>query len=360
MGKSYTYHGYTVESYKDRYRVRIRDETGKRKAIYGKTCEEIEKKIDAIEKANVITVNRYFETWMQTYVIPGGKTNTIRQRRVQFQRIAPVFGAMAITDIRRQDIQSWCNELCKKYKNNTVQETAGLLRILLRAAVQDGLIDRTPYISIRINLPRSRPRQGLTIAEQDMLLRLISGKPYEPRILFLLLTGLRLGEMCALVWEDVDFCDKIILVRRSVSMQPGAHDVTEAPKTESSQREVPMTDETEAILVKQRDSVQHDKTDLVWPSPSGHGKNAYRGIMKQCYIIQSKMRQELGYPVEFSAHILRHTFATRWMEQHPESVGTLSDILGHSSVSTTVDVYVTDTRETKKTRMREVVIISKA
>lgn len=159
-----------------------------------------------------------------------------------------------------------------------------------------------------------------------------------------LTTGLRIGEVCALQWADVDTVNGVIVVRRTIEriyLAEGERRtklIIGSPKTESSRREIPMTKELLA-LVKPFKRVLNPEcyvlTNELFPTEPRTYRNYYRRLMKQLDIPYLKF------------HGLRHSFATRCIESNCD-YKTVSVLLGHSNINTTLDLYVHPNMEQKK------------
>ena len=170
-------------------------------------------------------------------------------------------------------------------------------------------------------------------------------------ILLSLNTGLRIGEICALKWSDIDFDNAVLHVNTTVARvksDDGIRNfsklIIDKPKTKSSIREIPIVSrifEPLAVIYQLHSSEYVISTDKSFVSPRTF---AYRfhSVLKKCEIPQ----------VNF--HVLRHTFATRCIEGGVD-VKSLSEILGHANVSVTLNTYVHSSIERKRKLMEKIV-----
>ena len=166
-------------------------------------------------------------------------------------------------------------------------------------------------------------------------------------IIFTLFTGIRIGEMCGLRWEDIDFQTSTVTIRRTViriaNLEPGQHKKTKVvisePKTESSVRTIPIPS---FLLAYLRDRKSDDDCYLLT------GKRRF--VEPHQYYMQYKRYLEESGMDNHTFHELRHTFATRCVELGFDTKS-LSEILGHSSITTTLSVYVHPTLQQKKQQM---------
>ena len=160
---------------------------------------------------------------------------------------------------------------------------------------------------------------------------------------FSLYSGLRLGEICGLKWGDIDFQKQVIRVSRTVQRVSNGNGstymLTGTPKSESSDREVPIPSFLYSILEKKR---ADDCLYITTGSTTFTQPRTYQNIVKRYYRDCSISQHHF--------HTLRHTFASRAIELgfDPKS---LSEILGHSSVRVTLDLYVHPSMEAKLQEM---------
>lgn len=190
----------------------------------------------------------------------------------------------------------------------------------------------------------------------------------------MLLTGMRIGEVGGLQWEDVDFTSRFIYVKRSLTYQyeDGKKIMRlTSPKTENSVRKIPFFGETREVLEKQFEKVKRKREDLGkrWRQPEEYGNLVFLTSMGSPigrYSIESDMRyvtQQIndmlktealysgGIPKNFERvhpHALRHTFATRCFEKGmtPRAV---QEIMGHANYNTTVSyTHVLDDIKSKE------------
>ena len=153
-------------------------------------------------------------------------------------------------------------------------------------------------------------------------------------------TGLRIGELIGLKWEDVDFKKKTIRIKRSLKYEvgKGTWHIGE-PKSEAGKRTIPLTDEAIEILKSQKEKIDSLKVlPLEWGGYvflNKHGEpvtnDAYNSVL-----VPICRRADIN---RFTVHTLRHTFATRCVESGMKPK-TLQTIMGHSTISLTMDLYV--------------------
>lgn len=166
-------------------------------------------------------------------------------------------------------------------------------------------------------------------------------------ILFTMYTGIRLGELCGLRWGDIDFVTGIVQISRTIERIPDLSSnakyktkvVISEPKTESSKRIIPLP----KFLLKHFEKFRGTKDSYIVTGSTHHTEP------HQFYLRYKTFLRHTGVP-EYTFHTLRHTFATRCVE-HGFDTKSLSEILGHSNIGTTLSLYVHPTLEQKRNQM---------
>ena len=205
-----------------------------------------------------------------------------------------------------------------------------------------------PCESWEIAMPtetEAKPLPTLSIANHRKLLRhlLESPTPQSIGVLIALTTGIRIGEICALRWCDIDMLHRLITVRQTVSRiynsdKNSTERILSSPKTKTSNREIPICLELYKALRNIKGTTElccHVLGGLNTPKEP----RSYREYF-------TRLLNRLGIP-KIVFHGLRHTFATRCIECMCD-YKTVSVILGHSNVATTMNLYVHPNREQKK------------
>ena len=173
-----------------------------------------------------------------------------------------------------------------------------------------------------------------------------SENPFELGILVCAFTGLRVGELCGLKWQDIDFKNEVLHIERTVSRIICNQDSAEkteiligSPKTDYSKRDIPIPDFLLTILkIYRRESSYYLLTGTLNCMEPRNVQKRFKTLLKRCGIPNRKF------------HALRHSFATMCIEKGFD-IKTLSELLGHASVKTTMDIYVHSNLEQKKTYM---------
>ena len=260
--------------------------------------------------------------------------------------ILPYFGEM--TDVREADVQAFAMKklqdgLCQK----SIKDILVVLKMIVRFGAKNGWCD---YVEWDIRFPTVQEKPQLDVLSvgnhRKMLDYIQSHFTFKNLGIYICLTGgLRIGEVCALQWKDVDIERGVLLIRKTVErvyILDGEQRHTELmighPKTMNSVREVPMTTELYRMLKPFRKVVNPDfylLTNEPYPTEPRTYRNYYKRLM-----------EKLGIP-QIKFHGLRHSFATRCIESNCD-YKTVSVILGHSSINTTLNLYVHPNTEQKK------------
>ena len=206
------------------------------------------------------------------------------------------------------------------------------------------------YAPIDVIFPTDRERQELevlSIANQKKIMRFVEENlTFRNLGIFICLsTGIRIGEICALTWDDIDTDNGVIHIRKTIQRiyirENGIRHtelMIDTPKTATSIRDIPMTKDLLSVLKPLR-KVVNDSFFVLTNDSMPTEPRTYRNYYK-------KLLVKLDIPpIKF--HGLRHSFATRCIESHCD-YKTVSVILGHSNISTTLNLYVHPNYEQKK------------
>lgn len=341
------------------YTARFTDRSGKRRQKYFLKLQECRKWMadaqfnDAhgnIDALGDMTVDAWFEYWIQEIKGSNTKENTIRSYKRQYNNhIKNNIGDMLLCDVKPLHCQNILNKLSKTHRNSTIEQLRIVLHGIMESAVENELIVKNPVKKTVkcTSAKKPKPKRVLAKEEQKAFLEKTQDERFYNQYAFALQTGLRTGEMIGLTWNDIDFSKKIVCVRRTMEYRYDLKKwVTGETKSESGTRKIPLTEEAASILKKQKELnkllkvVPMEFSELVFLSRKGEPvKNStYDEELKS---ICNKIGIE-----KFSMHTLRHTFATRCIEagMRPK---TLQMILGHYDIGITMNLYVHVTDEEK-------------
>lgn len=363
---------------------------GKRKSLYGKKISDVRRRVNdaryeiehgIFSKNPELTVNQWFELWIETYKEGKVAESTIGVYRYTFKHISKVIGYMKLIDVKTIHLQKVINKMVEEgYAYSSITLTRVTMHALFEQAVYDDYIIKNPSCAVKLPQDNTKERRVLSIDEQIEFLKYAQNSVYNYAFQFALLTGLRSGEIGGLKWEDVDFENKCFYVRRSLdySKKNNRYQLGN-PKSKSSIRTIPLKDEAVVILKDRRKEQLYQKMlssnwnknkefdGLIFTTqngrPSGHAafNNAIKSILTKINRqrrLDAKINNSDFLKMEsFSMHTLRHTFATRAFESgmKPKIV---QEILGHSSMAMTTDLYMHTTDEHLNEEMRKFKVFS--
>ena len=275
------------------------------------------------------------------------KTSTISAYTLLIENhILPAFGK--IDRINEADVQEFVFEkLNSGLSQKSIKDILIVLKMILKFGVKNGYFE---YTQIDIKFPTQREKQEIEVLSRSNHRKVISyiQENFTFRnlgIYICLCAGMRIGEICALKWEDIDTENGIISVKKTIQrvyMIEGEERYTElildSPKTKNSIRDIPMTRDLLKLL-KPLKRIMNNNYFVLTNESKPTEPRTYRNYYKQ-------FMQEIGAPI-LKFHGLRHSFATRCIESKCD-YKTVSVILGHSNISTTLNLYVHPNMEQKK------------
>lgn len=335
---------------------------GQRKTFRGSSSKEVKQKErewqreiddygDVLEKKKTCFIDltrEYLFVMVKPNVTPG----TFEKYLSIFENHAMVYSCLNkdVKNITVNDLQNVFNETYKKSRSSIK-----MLKIILKGsldyAVLNNLIRTNPISGIK--LPKGCFKQEtkieyFTLEEQEKYLNYAKNTVYYELLVLALNTGMRQGELTALRWKDIDLDNSIIHITNS-SRRVRMYDdegnfeynvVIGKAKTENSIRDIPFSNEISIMLKKLK--LKNGGLDKDFVFLSAKGEQIKNDTLKKMHGIFCK-RAGIKH-IKF--HALRHTFATRAIEQGID-VRTISDIMGHGDVSITLNLYV-HTDENKK------------
>lgn len=297
----------------------------------------------------------WFNEWFELYKKPSLKPTGVAAYRRKFVNTYGVLLAdQDINDITQPMIQKATNDLIDKgYAAKTVRDALSVLDMLFETAFRMNIIGSNPCWGINVAKTTTvEERRVLTHDEQKMFLELVDNSHYKELYSFMLLTGVRVGEMGALQWEDIDFENEFINIKHSLhcSYNDGVKTlILSSPKTITSYRKIPFFGETKNILLSQKKKQDELKKilgnryrtemNLVFTSSLGSPVTRYvlehdlKMISKQLQLISACEGNKIFKPIY--PHALRHTFATRCFEKGM-SAPMVQRIMGHSNIQMTM------------------------
>lgn len=350
-----------------RYRTGV-DPSGKITygSVYAKTYREAREKQQ--ERMNAVTrklpinqKNLLFvevaDLWMENNRLRLKGSTDYRYRNLLESHIIPDIGGRRIDLITGTEINTY---LADKLQSGRIDNKGGLspsyvrsIMLIINSVLTYAIEHQMrPPLQTKIYKPQA-VKQDLPILTPQEQSKLVSQcrshlDPTSIGVLLSLYAGLRIGEICALEWTDIDLSAQIIYVRKTVARVRipggGSHSmlVIETPKTSSSYREVPLCSWLIPLLNEVRShsiSKFVVSTTLQFVSPRTFDYRYHR-------LLSSAEIPSVNY------HALRHTFATRCIEAGTD-VKSLSEMLGHANAAVTLNIYVHPSMETKRAQLEK-------
>lgn len=304
-----------------------------RNALLTKKAQQLNNRGSSAQRG--MTLDCWMRRWLDGEMQTRIKRSSYQAYRNLYRRhIQPALGELALEGVKADDVRSMLEQLnSKQLAPSTVRGVLRLLSSALNSAQEEGYIRQNPCRRIRLQ-PDDRAEQRVLSSREQEQLRTACASGGNVAALLGLYTGLRLGEVCALQWADVDWERKTITVRRTVQRMAQPHGGAKTalsvgtPKTARSRRVIPVPD----FLLGQLRALLDGCA-----SPWVFGRGAQAAEPRTMQRRLSQTAQRLGM-ADVHFHTLRHTFATRLMELGVD-VKTVSVLLGHSSTRTTLDFY---------------------
>lgn len=337
-----------------------RDDKGKliRKQFTGKTQNDVKKKLEEYKKEMLlgtissddkITVEEWYHTWLFDYRIKDLKPKSFEKYEGIYRNYIKntEIGKVKLKDLRATHIQRYYNKLQDTKPVSTIKGINTRLKPCLGEAEKQGYIQKN-YCKM-VTLPKDTTTKHIEIlskSEQKRFIEAIKGHNLEILFLIALGTGLRLGELLGLKWNDIDFNTGMLTVNRTLTRAKnqvtGKYEIIEqTPKTKNSNRTIPIPKDILKKLKehKKKQSKQrlfvgeaYNNSNYVFTDDIGNpvdDKRPGRNLKTILNSIDIK-------PIKF--HALRHTYATRLFEANvpPKTVQVL---MGHYDISITMDIY---------------------
>lgn len=372
------------------YTYRWTSRNGKRHSVTASTLEELREREEQIARdmsegirgdAKNVTLDDMFELWKR--LKRGLKGNTFQNYCYMYRTfVSPEIGKLRIARLKKSDIKAFYNSLVdgKNLKIATVDNIHTVLHQVLEVAVEDRYMRTNISDNLMKELKQSHNigqerKRALTEPEQELFLDFLKrdNTPYRhwyPVFAVMVNTGMRVGEITGLRWEDVDFEENVIEVSHTLvyynHSDEGCYFSIHTPKTEAGKRVIPMLDEVREAFLEEKSYQESNQlkckasidgyTDFIFINRFGNVQHqgtlnkALRRIIRDCNDMQlAKGGKDPLLLPRFSCHSLRHTFTTRLVEAGV-NLKVIQDALGHKDFSTTMDIY---TDVTKELRQRE-------
>ena len=294
--------------------------------------------------------------WLELKKMSVKYSSYVKYETVILKHVVPFFDNYTLEQITDEIIISFFKSLIEieKYSNSTLHAISYVMKAILEYAEKKYSIKTINFSFIRLN--RTKVNFKVLNEDQKGLLERYCFTHYEPisiAILIALYSGLRIGEICALTWHDIDLNNGIIAVNKTVERLKNKETTDSKtllmilePKTHTSKRIVPIP----SFLKEYLYNYYHNSTisnKSFYLLTNGEKIPDPRTIQNQF----QRLCQDHNFQTNF--HSLRHTYATRCVMQEVD-LKSLSEMLGHSNVSTTLQLYVHSSLEFKMDQINKI------
>jgi len=260
--------------------------------------------------------------------------------------ILPFFGEKE--EFVESEIQTFVlDKLESGLSEKSVRDSIVVIKMIQKFGAKKKFWNLTPFDVVFPTSTKKKELEVMTKDNQRKLMQYLKNNfNFENLgLMICLTTGLRIGEVCALKWKDIDMDEHILSVRNTIQrlyVSDGERVYTKVvvaePKTKNSNRDIPLSKELISVIKPLKKVVNQDYyvvSNSINPTEPKKYRNYYKKLLKK-----------LNLP-ELKFHGLRHSFATRCIESKSD-YKTVSVILGHSNITTTLNLYVHPNNEEKK------------
>ena len=315
--------------------------------VYGKSYTEVKMKLyplriqyqslQQIRGSSTETFEDWSVEWLYE-VQDEVKPSTLSSYYYKLRKyILPKIKDIPLNELTLDTGKCLLKDLQKQLARSTVQVIFRILNKCLNRAKKKGKINANPFSELIIPKAKQSKIRALTLKEQRKMMSVASHekKGYGIPALLALQSGMRIGEIAALQWSDIDFDTNLISVAHTYQRIPAIKEFKKTrliftdSKTEASVRVIPISIELKNLLLKHR---KHSKGNFVF---STKGKPCEPRLLTYHF---HRIREKAKL-VTIHFHQLRHTFATRCLEANKD-ISSVSALLGHASTQMTLDTYV--------------------
>lgn len=309
--------------------------------------QKVKDRADRIQVVGIPTLAEWLTHW-HTYICKVKATTHEGYGDMIRVRIVPYIGTIRLDELTTEHVEQWLKRLESNLKFNSIRNTFRLLRQALKAAVSRDKVRKNVTDAIKLRAPDEIEEErgvALDFGQVDRLLTVVESHRLYAMYVVEVTTGLRQAELIGLRWPRVEI-DKEpyhILVREQIRPVDGKR-VRMSPKSKRSRRDIPIDNDLASVLREHRTRWREEKlrlsrenpawqtTDLVFPSevgtPIGH-----ENLRRHFYAALAKAKLN-----KIRFHDLRHSAGSLMLARNINIVA-VSEILGHSSVAVTAQVY---------------------
>lgn len=286
------------------------------------------KLIAAAPAPTMYSVQRGYDEWFAIHVAKMCRQTTQDQYAYFYSKhVLPAIGAMAVEDVRAKHVQGVIGDMARKgLSAKTMKGCRIAMHGMFEWLADSGILEKNPCSKIKVPETAVKLRRALAPAEIPKLLEAMAHSRWIHCVRFLMLTGLRRGEVVALKWSDI--VGDVMQVQRTHSA-----DGTEgAPKSKAGTRPIQIGVAVQAILDAQEEMLRVERIISPYVFPAESGRPVTPGVL---YSTINRFGAKVG--VSISVHELRHTFVSYVGIEM--DIKTLQLVLGHASSTQTREIY---------------------
>ncbi|HHW25907.1 MAG TPA: site-specific integrase [Firmicutes bacterium] len=326
--------------------------TGKQKRIYRSVkCNKRQAEQEAVKLVAELqsgvyaapektTLRDYLVRWLEDVCVPRLEANTVKAYRTCIElHIAPRIGQLWLSDIQPRHLQGlYADMAADGIGARTIELTHVTLHSALKQAVRWQMLSRNPAVGAVPPRPERRETKVLEPDKIGAVIRAARKTPIGDLVYLALCTGMRKGELLGLRWTDIDWAARTIQVRRNL-VRVGKETIIKDTKTKSSRRSVPVD---KMVIDRLRSMKAISKSEYVFTQTDGKNPMDPSTVTHQF----SRIAAAAGVS-GLRFHDLRHTHATMLLSRgvNPKVI---QERLGHSTISTTMDIYSHVTKSMQK------------
>lgn len=337
---------------------------GKFRYVYANTYRELKEKKKILQNSiapdgkssssMVKTASDLFEHWLNYEIVDRVKPSTFENYSYCINNyVVPFYKSSDKNSINEQSVENFAKSICD---NSMISETyKRKLLSIFKTALRDILKTQPNFNAViqKVTLPKMQNKEveAFSVSEQRLIENAVLNSKDKRAIGILLCfyTGIRLGELCGLKWEDIDFEAGTMSVSRTVTRTKSSETggtstvlLVGSPKSRKSVRKIPLPDFLIEMFGKQNEHNENDKFFILTGTETPLDPRTYQKLFK-------RILMNVGVK-DRKFHAIRHTFATRALELGID-IKTMSEILGHSSVTVTLNIYAHSLYEQKRIAM---------
>lgn len=299
------------------------------------------------------------DLWLMSMKSSVKESTWIKYRNTLNSQIIPKIGVMNISNVDYEIVSKMCSDMLlsndnsnKGLSSKTVLDALSITKAIIKYAERMKFITDRTALDVSIKL-KSSPLRVFSHTEEQLLFEYLSRNVscINLGVLICMFTGIRIGELCALTWEDISLESNTIRIHRTMQriQTPSGLNKTKVlisePKSQYSVREIPIAESLKNFLEMYKNKIGYVLTEsydkYVEPRTM---QNRFKAILKTCGISNA------------SFHTLRHTFATKCIEVGFD-IKSLSEILGHANVNITLNRYVHPSMDLKQKNIAKLSVL---